>query len=57
MLKLICPNCGNDNISVRTEVRWDVDKQTWVAYCISSDVEMECMDCQRMFPFNFVEVA
>jgi hypothetical protein len=24
--------CGFDNISVRTEVRWDVDKyRTWVA--------------------------
>jgi hypothetical protein len=52
-LKLICPKCKSDNVSVRTEVRWDYSTQTWVPWCLDFEVSMECLDCDELVPFEF----
>lgn len=54
--KLLCPECKGNNISVRTEVRWDDERQDWIPYCVHYESEMECIDCDKLFPFEFTEV-
>jgi hypothetical protein len=53
--KMVCPDCGSDDVSKDATVRWDVDKQAWGVtglfdggHCDGCDIELK--------RFNEVEI-
>lgn len=54
--RIVCAQCGSDDVSLEATTSWDVDKQAWSIILGRQDTGF-CHDCEYFAAFEQVEIT
>lgn len=54
--KVVCEDCGGENLSLTGSVQWNKDRQDWDVDVGAWDKEAYCGDCQDVRGYEWIEI-